>query len=81
MTRPTTHLSHSNGRRVAGTDGDALVLGERHSLLCVDNQSYPGRVPGELGIFILVDIQYHLQPCSEERAGLSLSEIWCLCRA
>ena len=73
MTMPTTHLSHSNGRRVAGADGDSLVLWERHSLLCVDNQSYPGRVPGELGVLILVDIQYHLQPCSGQ--SYSLSEI------
>ena len=56
---------------MAGTDGDALVLGERHSLLCVDNQPYPGHVPAEFGVLILVDIQDHLQPCVDQSDSLS----------
>ena len=66
MSRPVTRLPHPDGRRVAGTDGDALVLRERHSLLRVDNEPYPGRVGSQRRIVLLVDVQDQLQSFGDE---------------
>ena len=54
---------------MSGADGDALVLGERHPLLRVHDESYPGRVPRQRRVVVLVDVQDQLQPCDHSTGG------------
>ena len=50
---------------MAGADGDALVLGERHPLLRVHDEPYARRIPRQRRVVVLVDVEDQLQPWTQ----------------